>query len=441
MNLPNVSQSAIQAFENDIKRRAAAKLQERLSYSDKGHYVAGIRAALPTPHAKQAEIIQSPAKRKVVCTGRRFGKTLTGDLMAVDYFLRGKRVLLASTSQDQSDIFWSYLRRHLASLIDAKVAYKNETKRLFEMGEGAIKVKTGRDADVLRGFNADLLILDECAYLDANAWHEVGAPMLADNDGVAVFFSTPKRKNWFYHLFQQAVQDTSGRWAAWHGTTQDNPHLSKVAVDELISDMTEEAYRQEIMAEFLEGSGQVFRNIETCATEARRDPYAGSFGMGIDTAQQQDYTVISVIDIKTRKQVDIDRFNRVSWETYRGRIKAMAERWKPEVIEMEINSVGAPNFEALQNDGLPVRAFETTAVSKPPLIESLVLAFERREIGIIADPVQISELGAYERKVSATTGRSQYSAPEGLHDDTVMSLALAWRTCTHATVTPMVLDW
>ena len=31
---------------------------------------------------------------------------------------------------------------------------------------------------------------------------------------------------------------------------------------------------------------------------------------------------------------------------------------------------------------------------------------------------------AYERKVSPVTGRSQYSAPEGLHDDTVIARAL-----------------
>ena len=32
---------------------------------------------------------------------------------------------------------------------------------------------------------------------------------------------------------------------------------------------------------------------------------------------------------------------------------------------------------------------------------------------------------AYERKISAITGRSQYSAPEGMHDDTVIARALA----------------
>ena len=72
-----------------------------------------------------------------------------------------------------------------------------------------------------------------------------------------------------------------------------------------------------------------------------------------------------------------------------------------------------------------MRPFETTAQSKPPLIESLVLAFEREEMQWLDIPVATAELEAYERKVSQTTGRSQYSAPEGMHDDTVMARALA----------------
>lgn len=384
----------------------------------------------------QAAILGSPAKRKVVCTGRRSGKTTLGAIVASVAYLQHKRILIASTSQDQSDIFWRYLRTWLAPLFDAKLAYKNETRRIMEFGNGLLRVKTGSDADVLRGFDADILILDECAYLDPTAWYEVGAPMMADRDGTAMFFSTPVRKNWFWVLYQRAISDDTGRWAAFHFTTHDNPHLSKIAVDELGSDMTQDAYRQEIMAEFLEGDGAVFRNVADCATAERCAPYPGEFVMGVDTAQQADYSVFVVLDRQTRRMVDMDRFNRVSWSVYRARLKALAERWNVGQIVFEINSVGSPNFEALQHDGLPVVAFETTATSKPPLIESLVLAFERQEIAIVNDPVLVGELGSYERQVSPTTGRSRYSAPEGLHDDTVMALALAWSGVTN---TPWLL--
>jgi len=136
--------------------------------------------------------------------------------------------------------------------------------------------------------------------------------------------------------------------------------------------------------------------------------------------------VIIVIDCDTRQVVDMERFNQVDWTLQRGKVDMMYKRWKPLNIVAESNSIGSPNIEELQRTGLPVTPFETTATSKPPLIESLVLAFDRPEITILDDGVLTGELSAYERKVSPTTGRSQYSAPDGLHDDCVMALALAW---------------
>ncbi|NIV32808.1 MAG: terminase, partial [Anaerolineae bacterium] len=58
--------------------------------------------------------------------------------------------------------------------------------------KGRIRTKTAWDADSLRGDYADLLILDEYATMDPSAWELVGAPMLLDNDGDAVFIGTPK---------------------------------------------------------------------------------------------------------------------------------------------------------------------------------------------------------------------------------------------------------
>jgi hypothetical protein len=124
-------------------------------------------------------------------------------------------------------------------------------------------------------------------------------------------------------------------------------------------------------------------------------------------------------------ELALDRFNQIDYSFQRARLKALADKWHVNYISAESNSMGTPIIEQLVADGLPVYGFETTATSKPPLIESLALAFEREEVKWLADDVATLELEAYERKVSATTGRSAYSAPEGLHDDTVMARALA----------------
>lgn len=348
--------------------------------------------------------------------------------MAVDALLNHKRVTLSSTSQDQSDVFWEYITDWLSPLIRSKVMYKNEVKRVIRFEQGRIQVKTGSNPDVLRSGKADLLVLDECAYLDPDAWRKVGIPMLADTDGTAVFISTPKRRNWFFELYNQAIGDTSGRWAGWNFSTLENPYLPQSALDALVADMTTEDYQQEILAQFLEGEGAVFRHISENATLFPVPPYDGHFVFGIDWAQKGDFTVIAVIDKDTHQLVAMDRFNGVDWSLQRGRVKTLYDQWKPRVIWAEENSIGSPLIEALQAEGMPVRGFITTAQSKPPLIESLVLAFDRAEIAILNDNILKGELMAYERKVGLT-GRSQYSAPQGMHDDCVIALALAWYGC------------
>lgn len=392
-----------------------------------------LAVTLPRPHAKQAAIIAHPAKRHVVCAGRRAGKTTLAAWVAVERMLEGRRVLLSSTTQEQADAFWDKAKAWLSPLTEAGLVDKNEQRRIMTFGHkgGRIKVKTAYDADSLRGDYADFLVLDECARLAPNAWDEVGAPMLLDNDGDAWFITTPLRRNWFFHLFQRASGDDSGRWAAWHFTSYDNPYLSQSALSELTGDMTHDAVRQEIYAEFLEGEGAVFRNIHACLTAppgATPEQHRGHrIVAGVDWAQKHDYTVISVFCSDCACEVALDRFNQIEWAFQRGRLRALYDLWDVTQVYAEANSIGGPNIEALQNEGMNVYGFETTASSKPGLIQGLALALEREEARWLSIQAATNELEAYESKVNANTGRVSYGAPEGVHDDTVIARALAWR--------------
>jgi len=44
---------------------------------------------------------------------------------------------------------------------------------------------------------------------------------------------------------------------------------------------------------------------------------------------------------------------------------------------------------------------------------------------VLDDPVQTGELLSYESRKTAS-GAITYNAPAGMHDDTVMALAMAW---------------
>lgn len=217
---------------------------------------------LPRPHEKQAAFVDSEAKRIVVRAGRRGGKTVGVAIRAVKRFLKGRRVLYAAPTQEQIDRFWVSVTRALHEPIDAGIFYKNETRHIVELPgtEQRIRAKTAWNADTLRGDYADDLILDEWQLMNEEAWQVVGAPMLIDNDGDATFIYTPPSLNsrsvskaddpqHAAKLYKKAKADDSGRWAAFHFTSRDNPHVSSEAIDELASDMTALAYRMEIEAE------------------------------------------------------------------------------------------------------------------------------------------------------------------------------------------------
>lgn len=403
---------------------------------------------LPRYHLRQLQFRNSPAKRKVIAAGRRGGKTHGVAGIAVEALGQRRRVLEAAPVLDQTEAFWVACKRMLREPLAAGVARKNETDRLIEMDGGRIRCKTAHDADSLRGDSADLLILDEFSLMDESAWTEVGAPMLLDNNGDAVFIGTPQRHNHFYTLFQRARADDTGRWAAFHFPSTDNPYLSREALAEITGDMTQSAYRQEILAEFLAGEGAVFRNIAACmgAPATTPDAHKGHrLVMGVDWAKSKDYTCLSLMCATCKHEVAHDRFNTVDYVIQRGRLAALAMTWQVSEILAESNSIGEPNLEMLRRDDALKRVgrilgFETTAVSKPPLIESLVLAFDRVECQWLPDPIWRGELEAYEMKTSVNAGRPTYSAPEGMHDDTVMARALAWQQALRVNLPATVMD-
>jgi len=220
------------------------------------------------PHERQRAFIDSQAKRKVIKAGRRSGKTTGIAVYACLQFIQGKRILYATPTSEQIQTFWAECVDMLQPALDLGIVTKNETRHIIE-GVGHIRAKTAWDEDSLRGDHADVLCLDEFQLMSPDAWERVGSPMLLDSDGVGVFCFTPpsiismansKAKNPYHanKLFNRAANDETGRWEAFHFTSHDNPFISSVALAEISSDMTETAYRQEILAESVEETGGIF---------------------------------------------------------------------------------------------------------------------------------------------------------------------------------------
>lgn len=215
-------------------------------------------------HTKQDEIVNSTAKRKIIKAGRRSGKTTLAADMSVEAFLDGKRVLYAVPTGDQLTKWWFEVKTALREAIESKAVKVSEQQKIIERvgTENRIRGKTAWNAQTLRGDFADFLILDEVQSMTEDTWNEVGAPMLLDNDGDAIFIFTPpsltsrnrnrgRNKMWVNDFLAKHSNDPTGRWEAFSFTSFDNPYISREALGEISQDMTPLAYRQEIMAEIV----------------------------------------------------------------------------------------------------------------------------------------------------------------------------------------------
>lgn len=382
------------------------------------------RVLLDIPlHATQRIVHNDGSRFKVLACGRRWGKTWLGGGECVDVATQGGRAWWVAPNYKMSEVGWRPLRQ-IGSMLGAEI--RRGDRQIIFPGGGDVTVRSADNPDSLRGEGLDFVVLDECAFIAEETWTEALRPALSDKLGQAMFISTPKGRNWFWRLWTLGQGD-SDDWRSWQFPTSTNPFIASSEIESARDTLPELTYEQEYEAIFLEGEGAVFRNIDANmnAPTVTPETHAGHrIVAGVDWGKQSDFTTVSVGCADCRCEIARDRFNQIDFVFQRGRLRALFDVWKPSEINVEHNSIGGPNFEELQRDGLPVFAFETTARSKPQLIENLALSLEKAEYQFQEDPIWTAELEAYERKVSPITGRSQYSAPEGMHDDTVIARAL-----------------
>lgn len=260
-----------------------------------------------------------------------------------------------------------------------------------------------------------------------DAWQYALRPTLVDYQGDAYFLSTPKGRNGFWQMWQWGQDPLQAEWASWQMPSNVNPRIPASEFDAMRDTMPERVYQQEVQALFLEDGGGVFRGVRSAATaEPQASMQNGhTYVFGVDWARDNDFSVITVLDVTLMSVVALDRFNHIDYHVQAGRLQAIADRFKPAAIVAESNSIGTPIIEQLRRAGLPVVPFNTTNASKQIAIDALALAFERRHLQILPDEVLIAELEAYSME-RLPSGMLRYSAPDGGHDDCVISLALAY---------------
>ena len=359
--------------------------------------------------------------------GRRWGKTVLGGALVGLVLQQHGRVAWIAPTYKNTRPMWRWLNNSLTDDVKTKRVIVNKTERTIETHRGGfLGIYSGDNIDSIRGEAFNLVVLDEAARLPEDAWTDAIMPTLADYDGNAVLISTPKGRNWFHAEWMRGLKRTEEH-ASWQAPTRANPMLSiRKAAKLAMERVTERAYRQEWLAEFVEEGG-VFRRVTEAATATLQPSriHSHNYIIGADWGRSNDFTALTVIDVTTKELVALDRFNQIDYAVQLDRLTALCDRFKPVAIVAESNAMGMPLIETLQRRNLPVQAFNTTNASKQAIIDALALSFEQGTLRILPDPVLIAELQAYEME-RLPSGLLRYGAPDGMHDDTVQSLAMAW---------------
>lgn len=397
----------------------------------------GTRVILPSPHPGQREVLSNPARFKWLSCGRRWRKTTLALHPAVLSAINGATILWGAPTADQTGVGWEECKHSIGEIAQIRESFPHHAE--FPSG-GRIVFETLDDPNNGRGFTWDGVVFDEVAFIKPAAYYEIVQPILSDTGGWFLGIGTPNYRNWFYNEWIKAKERSDS--AAYqiptlgvkiengtlvrHSHPLENPDFSFNEATRLYNSVPLHVFRQEFLAEFIEGEGIVFRNVRACCILKEPDKPENHQGhtllAGLDWGKVNDFTRIRIGCKQCKRIVDWDGFNQIDYVFQRGRLGIIYARWHPANFVAESNSIGIPNIEMLTRDGIPVVGFDTTASSKPPLIENLALELERGEWKFPEEDAD--ELESYEVKINPVTGRPSYSAPEGGHDDRVMADAL-----------------
>jgi len=366
--------------------------------------------------------LQEQYRYVIIAAGRQSGKTFLCVFFAILHILNNNNQIVWWVAPIFS-VAAMAMRRIITFCIEYNIQFKqNKTElRLMFLNGSEIWFKSAEKEEGLRGESVNFLIIDEIGYIKRNSWEYALRGTITATNAKVVFIGTPKGKNLFHELYIKGLDSQNKEYQSFHFTSRESPFFSQDEWEE-VKKLPVRIFQQEYQAEFIDDGGEVFRNINGCIKGDLQDynPH-WQYYAGIDLAKSYDFTVICILDNQGRLAA-YDRFNDISWTVQKQRIIDLCKKYDAYCL-LDSTGLGDPILDDLSQH-IRVEGYKFSNISKRQLIEKLAMAIERNELSFPEIPELINELNIYTFE-QTTTGVIKYNAPEGLHDDIVISLALA----------------
>ena len=392
----------------------------------------------------------SSARFKVLCCGRRWRKTGFSWMELYQAAMRERGIYwwvdprykeLAGVRQVIRETTPEYCFRKYTEI---SMAGQQVLRYIQLPNDSEIFFHSADTEDSMRGQGLCGLVMNEASLIPRSRWENELQPSLMDKTGWAIFNFTPKGHNWSWELYLRGRKnrddpnwvDEWPEWESWSFPSWDNPYLSRRELEGIRKSLPEIVYRQEIMAEFLDDVGQVFRNIHGCVDktlELGRVPLERVY-CGGDLAKTEDFQVHIALSADGVLR-GIERFHELEWPLQQKRLINFAKTYDARIL-IDSTGLGDPIFDQLRREYDRVDGYKFTLGSKADLVENLSIMLDQKRLRF-PDPdkypdvrIMLDELSAFGYELGET-GTLHYRAPEGLHDDCVIALALAaWQLKT-----------
>lgn len=399
-------------------------------------------------HSSQSLVRRSGARFKVLLCGRRWRKT---GLMWMELYRR---------AMERVGIYWWVAPRY-KELAGVRQVIKETTpdvcfKKITEVSmAGNVVLRycmlpngsevffhSADTEDSMRGIGLCGLVIDEADLIERSRWDNELRPSLADKIGWAMFGGTPKGHRMLYEFLLRGRKhpevvgwvDEWPDWESWNFSSYDNPFLDRREIDDMKKSLPDMVFRQEIMAECLDDVGQVFRNIQGSVDKSlalgRRD--GERYAIGEDLAKTEDFQVHVALDYDGNLR-GIERFHELDWGLQKKRMTSFGRVFNESRILIDSTGLGDPIYDELRREYPFLDGYKISGLGpKADLIENLSIMLDQGKIRF-PDPdkcgtpnvrILLDELASFGYELGET-GTLRYHAPEGLHDDCVIALALA----------------
>ena len=378
------------------------------------------------------EAIENNIKRILLVWHRRAGKDLTiWNCMARSAFNRvGIYYYIYPTYAQGKKALWEGMdydgRRFLDYIPKELISDLSESEMRITLINGSIiRVIGVENVDSVLGTNPCFCAFSEYSLLDSSdAWDHL-RPILAQNDGIAAFMFTPRGMNHAYQLFNN-VKD-SPEWYVSKLTVDDTGVFTKETLEREKREMLIEGrFLQEYYCKFLDSEVQMFKNFEQYIYEGGIVPSKNKkYVLGCDLGKMVDATVVTPIEIvgsvfKVAKPLVLQKTDFVLQKTI---IKNEYYRWNEGRMCIDATGLGAPVCDDLRRDIKNLEEFIFKELSRTDLLTNLLVRLTNGDLRLPNDAVLIDQLRSFQYIQDGAHVRMK--VPAGMHDDHVMSLALA----------------